>query len=574
MKHCTKVQKRILGLVFTLLLAASLSLGIGAGEARAEGPVSVSSWSGLEDAVKNDGVIRLDNDVKAEASDYQIFVDGKDVILDLNGHTIDRNLTEASDGGHVFILCNNATLTIRDDSAGKTGKITGAWNKNDNGGCIEVRSGCTLKLEGGSIEGNKNVAKATDGTNLSRAGGIYNAGTFNMTGGRIAGNGAGYGAGVLVFDDATFTMTGGEITGNSCSGGDVDKGAGVYAYKGASVTLGGGARITGNTGSTGNASNLYIGSYYGPYAINLSDTALTGNARIGVSTAATDTVAITTAGKDKAAFFTADDSADFAISTNSSDNCIYLEKKGPSFINSTQPGSNACSPALSGTTDQLMEQLLSADDRSAIAAGTMNVRVALTVGEDVPADDQGKIEAAKGNAQIGRYLDLKLEKSTDGITWDLISETVAPVTITLRVPDELINSDGSVTRTYQIIRLHGGAVNVLPCDYDSATGTVSFQTDRFSSYALAYTDTLSGSSESGSSESGGTESSGSEDDDSEDDDSGDGGSEAVSTPQLDEVPKTGSSDKAAIFLTLGLISGMGAVILRRGSYRKENSHCE
>lgn len=288
---------------------------------------------------------------------------------------------------------------------------------------------------------------------------------------------------------------------------------------------------------------------------------MTGNAKIGVSTKATDTVAITTEGKDQAAFFEADDSAHFEISTSQVDNSIYLAKKGgAAFTNSTVPENNVYSAALSGTMDQLMDQLLTPEEKAEIAAGTLNIEVMLTASDTVSEDEKRQIEAAKGNAQIGKYINLTLMiKKSGKDEWLPVQNTAGgPVTITLQVPGELINSNGAVTRTYQIIRLHSGAdgmvATVLPCTYDPATGTVSFQTDRFSAYAIAYTDQQNGDSGSGG--------------------SGDGGSAApaAEAPKLDAVPKTGDSNEAAVLLAFALLSGIGAVILWKGSYRKENSH--
>lgn len=196
MKQRKKVKKRILRLVFAMLLTASLSYGIGVGEIQAGNVTVVSSWNDLSTAIANGGIIRLDGDVIAATGNSQIDVK-KDVVLDLDGHIIDRNLTYESYFGGVFNILDNATLTIQDNSTGKTGKITGGWSQGD-AGCIIVQDGSTLNLEGGSIEGNKNVAI------ISRAGGVYNQGTFNMSGGKITGNTAGYGAGVLVFEDASL----------------------------------------------------------------------------------------------------------------------------------------------------------------------------------------------------------------------------------------------------------------------------------------------------------------------------------------------------------------------------------
>ena len=76
---------------------------------------------------------------------------------------------------------------------------------------------------------------------------FYN-GTFIMRGGKISENKAGYGAGVVVLDNCKFIMTGGEITENICDFGDYQDqdGAGVFAYQGADVTIGGSAKIYGN----------------------------------------------------------------------------------------------------------------------------------------------------------------------------------------------------------------------------------------------------------------------------------------------------------------------------------------
>jgi hypothetical protein len=54
-------------------------------------------------------------------------------------------------------------------------------------------------------------------------GGVYVAGTFTMSGGKISGNtvsstsSATYGGGVYIKQDASFTMNGGELSGNSAS---------------------------------------------------------------------------------------------------------------------------------------------------------------------------------------------------------------------------------------------------------------------------------------------------------------------------------------------------------------------
>lgn len=140
--------------------------------------------------------------------------------LDLNGHTIDRELITDTSDGQVIVVSGTGDLTIKDSSAGAdgtggTGKITGGYDSGNGqnyamGGGIYVESG-SLTLESGNISKNKAVG---DG------GGVYvdSSGMFTMTGGSITGNTAGSnGGGVYV--DGTFFVSGSlTITGNTVGG--------------------------------------------------------------------------------------------------------------------------------------------------------------------------------------------------------------------------------------------------------------------------------------------------------------------------------------------------------------------
>ena len=57
------------------------------------------------------------------------------------------------------------------------------------------------------------------------------------------------------------------------------------------------------------------------------------------------------------------------------------------------------------------------------------------------------------------------------------------------MPDALINTNSAVNRTYCIVRRHDGAITVLDAAFDAASKTLTFKTDRFSDYAIAYKDT-------------------------------------------------------------------------------------
>ena len=329
-----KLNKWIAGLL-CMMLVITMVAGLGVMEVKADDAViTVSSWTELKNAIRNDGNIQLDKNITAGTGDYRFNVD-KNVTIDLNGYTIDRNLNEQQD--NVFSVIAGGTLIIKDTSEGQNGKITGGWANEDYAGGINVREG-TLILESGNIVGNR-----SNKTFTKRGGGVavfYN-GTFIMRGGKISGNEAGYGAGVVVLDNCNFEMTGGEITDNICDFGEYQdqEGAGVFAYQGADVTIGGSANIYGNKNSKDENSNLYIYRYKSSEKINLSTTVpLTTGAKIGVGyyqPYGKNEIPLADSGKQfKDAFFT-DDDKNYEITTKDGVDGIFYSPKNSSGGSST-----------------------------------------------------------------------------------------------------------------------------------------------------------------------------------------------------------------------------------------------
>ena len=329
-----KLNKWIAGLL-CMMLVMTMVAGLGVTEVKADDAViTVSSWTELKNAIRNDGNIQLDKNITAGTGDYRFNVD-KNVTIDLNGYTIDRNLNEQQD--NVFSVIAGGTLIIKDTSEGQNGKITGGWANEDYAGGINVREG-TLILESGNIVGNR-----SNKTFTKRGGGVavfYN-GTFIMRGGKISENKAGYGAGVVVLDNCKFIMTGGEITENICDFGDYQDqdGAGVFAYQGADVTIGGSANIYGNKNSKDENSNLYIYRYKSSEKINLSTTVpLTTGAKIGVGyyqPYGKNEIPLADSGKQfKDAFFT-DDDKNYEITTKDGVDGIFYSPKNSSGGSST-----------------------------------------------------------------------------------------------------------------------------------------------------------------------------------------------------------------------------------------------
>lgn len=92
------------------------------------------------------------------------------------------------------------------------------------------------------------------------------------------------------------------------------------------------------------------------------------------------------------------------------------------------------------------------------------------------------------NMKQGMLIDVSLLKKIGNGPSINVTETNAPIQITLKIPESLINISNKTARTYYIIRVHNGYVDVINGSFNSATGEFTFFTDKFSSYAIAYID--------------------------------------------------------------------------------------
>ncbi len=183
-----------------------------------------------------------------------VYINGGEVTM--NGGTITGN-TATQYGGGVFIASGNFTMNggaVANNKATSYGGGVSAFggkfdmlkgdiigNYGEAGGGVMINTGVTFTMADGTVAGNK-------AGNTGGAGVMLNVSSImNMNGGTISGNiTTGNGGGI--YNLGVLTMTDGTITENSGVGGGVLN----YGSYG-TITLGGSAKITGNTGS-----NLYL----------------------------------------------------------------------------------------------------------------------------------------------------------------------------------------------------------------------------------------------------------------------------------------------------------------------------
>ena len=153
---------------------------------------------------------------------------------------------------------------------------------------------------------------------------------------------------------------------------------------------------------------------------------------------------------------------------------------------------------IASATDQLLNLAkLSEDENKAVKAGNKTQFVLSASGMTPTKEEIALIQSVLGNNVIGQYLNLNLTLKISGRADRQITDLSAPMYIAITIPQNLVNHDSSIERTYRIVRIHDGVATLIDGNYDAATNQFTFATDGFSTYALVYEDvntTLTGRS--------------------------------------------------------------------------------
>ncbi len=192
-----------------------------------------------------------------------------------------------------------------------------------------------------------------------------------------------------------------------------------------------------------------------------------------ISTSATDTVV--TSGNTTVTT-ESDDSISVAVSVDTSN---ILSKAEQALVEADE---NAII-SLVLTVEEVVETAVAAALRSEIIE---------TVVEEV---NEALSSAASTSGTVSSenititYLDISFMKeiiASGGETSDNITELANPIQITISIPEDMVKSVGDTSGSYYIVRVHDGQVDILDTTFDTTAGTLTFETDRFSTYAIVF----------------------------------------------------------------------------------------
>lgn len=143
--------------------------------------------------------------------------------------------------------------------------------------------------------------------------------------------------------------------------------------------------------------------------------------------------------------------------------------------------------------DSIKKDVLTDEEKARVEAGEKaNVYLEVTKLEEsaVPAEDIVKTNAKAAEIEgikKGLYLDISMWKVIGDSEPEKVTgaELSKKVKISVELPENLIAPKGK-TRTYYVIRVHNGVAEILPTTLNGKT--ITFETDRFSTYSIWYTE--------------------------------------------------------------------------------------
>ena len=141
--------------------------------------------------------------------------------------------------------------------------------------------------------------------------------------------------------------------------------------------------------------------------------------------------------------------------------------------------------------DSIVDTVITENDENIISEGGRVCLVVYVEKNSVSESEAaGLISVAGEGSKLGRTYNINLWKNTSGMDPVILDSVGTPIGFNLAIPEELINTDKNVERTYSIAREHGGSFALVPSQVDLGARTISFSADNFSTYAIMIKDTL------------------------------------------------------------------------------------
>ncbi len=370
--------------------------------------------------------------------------EGKEVVLDLNDYNVSGTIEDLA------TIYNEGTLTIKE-----LGNVTSEYS-NETDPSLILNEG-TLIIENGNYSGGAypllNKGKTT-----------IKGGSFTRTGG----------TNIAIMNDKTLTIEKGTFQGQVISNNNITVKDGTFN---AGVTIAKKGKVTGGTFKV-----LLMAQNEG--------TELTID-EATISTLSATTKAVVNVEK-------ATVSGQVQAITNGVVNIYDGEFNGTLTIRGSESKINASGGVYKYlVTNDYLETGFVCRERSdgkfiVLDPDNISLRMIKESIDSLVAEEEELITNALQDTeyQIGASYDVTIKEVTDkGEELGTVTETDEELEVTLEIPEELQNVPANTDREFVIIRVHNGEAEELETT-DNKDGTLTARSNLFSTYTVAYKDTV------------------------------------------------------------------------------------
>lgn len=111
-----------------------------------------------------------------------------------------------------------------------------------------------------------------------------------------------------------------------------------------------------------------------------------------------------------------------------------------------------------------------------------------TIEETIKEKIETAIKGLDNNTKIADYFDILIEIKANNIKVGEITELNKPIALIVALPETLQKAEDGYSRTYYIIREHNNETEILNTTLSEDGKYLTFESDKFSSFALAFVD--------------------------------------------------------------------------------------
>ncbi|MDO4730897.1 MAG: InlB B-repeat-containing protein, partial [Clostridia bacterium] len=172
------------------------------------------------------------------------------------------------------------------------------------------------------------------------------------------------------------------------------------------------------------------------------------------------------------------------------DTTIYAQWLDGKLEHTTDPKTNTLNADIKMTDVELFNAIPLTDEEKASGETIKISLVSKDIKDTISTEEKALVDStAKEGDTVSNYIDMVINKQLGDSEVVNVHNPSGSIKIAILIPDDLINNDPDIERTYYIIHSYDGETEIINGTFDETTKLFTFEVSSFSTFALAYSDT-------------------------------------------------------------------------------------